>query len=120
MLRLMVAVFTCASSAYAVDSEDHVRKALAVSAATRLTMNAEFGSISVQPGGGKSVEVEAYFHGVPPSRSEFDRMLRDFRLDVTEQGSEVRVNATFQDGWKTNAFPDLLCRAPDLSQLAVP
>jgi len=54
MLRLLGAVFTCASLVYAVDSEDHVRKALAVSAATRLTMNAEFGSLNVQPGGGRS------------------------------------------------------------------
>ncbi len=115
MLRLLAAVFTCASLVYAVDSEDHVRKALAVSAATRLTMNAEFGSITVQPGGGKSVEVETYFRGIPPTRNEFDRMLRDFRLDVTEQGSEVRVNATFQDGWKPIPFPifftgHLICR----------
>jgi hypothetical protein len=94
-----------ASLVYAVDSEDHVRKALAVSAATRLTLNAEFGSINVQPGGGRSVEVEAYFRGTPPSRDVFDRMLRDFRLDVTEQGSEVRVNATFQSGWKPMSFP---------------
>ncbi len=34
-------------------------------------------------------------------------MLRDFRLDVTELGSEVRVNATFQDGWKPLFFPIL-------------
>jgi hypothetical protein len=107
MLRLLGAVFTFASLVYAIDSEDHVRKALAVSAATRLTMNAEFGSINVQPGGGRSVEVEAYFRGTPPSRDEFDRMLRDFRLDVTEQGSQVRVDATFQGGWKPISFPFL-------------
>jgi len=105
MLRLLGAVFTFASLVYAVDSEDHVRKALAVSGATRLTMNAEFGSVNVQPGGGQSVEVEAYFRGTPPSRDEFDRMLRDFRLDVAEQGSEVHVNATFQNGWKPMSFP---------------
>ncbi len=105
MLRLLAAAFACASLVYAVDSDDQVRRALPVSSATRLTMNAEFGSISVQPGGGKSVEVEASFRGIPPSRSEFDRMLRDFRLDVMEQGSEVRVNATFQGGWKPMLFP---------------
>jgi hypothetical protein len=59
----------------------------------------------VQPGGGRPVEVEAYFRGTSPSREEFDRMLRDFRLDVTEQGSEVRVDATFQRGWKPLSFP---------------
>lgn len=107
MLRLLGAVFTFASLVYAVDSEDHVRKALAVSAATRLTMNAEFGSISVQPGSGRLIEVNAYFHGTPPSRDEFDRMLRDFSLDVTEQGSQVRVDATFRGGWKPMPFPFL-------------
>src|SRR6185312_4849337 len=111
MLRLLAAVFTCASL-YAVDSEDHIRKALAVSVATRLTMNAEFGSISVQPGRGRSVEVDAYFRGIPPSRSEFERMLRDFRLDVTEQASEVRVNARFQDGWKSLFSPISLVGHP--------
>ena len=105
MLRLLSVVFTFASLVHAVDSEDHVRKALTVSAATRLTMNAEFGSISVDPGGGKSVEVEALFRGNPPSRRELDRMLQDFKLDVAEQGSEVRVNATFQSGWKPLSFP---------------
>jgi putative adhesin len=107
MLRLLGAVFTFASLVFAVDSEDHVRKALAVSAATRLTMNAEFGSINVQPGGGRSVDVEAYFRGSPPSRDEFDRMLRDFSLDVIEQGSQVRVDATFRGGWKPISFPIL-------------
>jgi hypothetical protein len=107
MLRLLAAAFACASLVYAVDSDDQVRRTLRVSAATRLTMNAEFGSISIQPGGGKLVEVEAYFRGIPPSRGEFDRMLRDFSLDVTEQGSEVRVNATFQGGWKPMSFPIL-------------
>ena len=115
MLRLLGAVFTFASLVYAVDSDDHVRKALAVSAATRLTMNAEFGSIDVEPGRGRSVEVEAYFRGIPPSQDEFDRMRRDFRLDVTEQGSQVRVDATFQGGWKPISFPilfggHLICR----------
>jgi len=108
MLRLVGAVFTFASLVYAVDNEDHVRKALAVSAATRLAMNAEFGSINIQPGRSRSVEVETYFRGTPPSRDEFDRMRRDFRLDVTEQGSEVRVNATFQSGWKPMPFPIFL------------
>ena len=74
MLRLLAAAFACASLVYAVDSDDQVRRTLRVSAATRLTMNAEFGSINVQTGGGRSVEVEAYFRGTPPSRDEFDRM----------------------------------------------
>jgi hypothetical protein len=67
MLRLLAVAFAYASLVYAVDSDDQVRRALPVSSATHLTMNAEFGSISVQPGGGKSVEVEASFRGIPPS-----------------------------------------------------
>jgi len=40
------------------------------------------------------------FRGDPPSRREFDRMLRDFSLKVTQQGSEVTVDATFTLGWE--------------------
>ena len=112
MLRFLATAFACATLVYAVDSDDHVRRALPVSTATHLTMNAEVGSISVQPGGGRAVEVEAYFRGNPPSRDEFDRMRRDFRLDVSEQGSDVRVNATFQDGWKPMFFPILFAGHP--------
>jgi hypothetical protein len=65
-----------------------------------LTLNADVGTIRVQPGGGKNVEVEVYFHGDPPSQKEFDRMRRDFTLDVAQQGSEIRVNGAFHDGWR--------------------
>lgn len=96
MLRLLVVALTYASFVYAADTEDRVRKSMPVSSATRLTLNAEFGSIRVQPGARKSVDVEVYFRGNPPSRGEFDRMLRDFTLDVAEQGSDVHVRATFR------------------------
>jgi hypothetical protein len=112
MNRLLVAALACASSVFAVDSGDHVRKVLPVSSATRLTLNAEFGAIRVEPGPGRWVEVEVYFRGVPLSRGDFDRMLRDFRVDVTEQGSEVRVNATFQSGWKPLFLPILVLSHP--------
>jgi len=109
MLRVLLAALACAFSVYAVDTEDRVRKSVPVSAATRLTMNSEFGSIrvqpgSVQPGSGRSVDVEVYFRGNPPSRGEFDRMLRDFTLDVAEQGSDVRVSGAFRDGWRPQLF----------------
>jgi hypothetical protein len=68
MLRVLAAAFACASLVYAVDSVDQVLRTLRVSAATHLTMNVEFDSISIQPGGGRLVEVEAYFRGIPPSR----------------------------------------------------
>jgi hypothetical protein len=63
-------------------------------------LNAEFGSINIQPGTKKTVDVEVHFRGDPPSRREFDQMLRDFSLKVEQQGSEVSVNATFIHGWE--------------------
>src|ERR1700733_3925349 len=100
MLRLLATALACASFLHAVDTEDRVRKSVPVSSATRLTLRAEFGAIRVQPGDGKSVEVEVYFRGLPPSRGEFDRMLRDFTLDVAQQGSDIRVTGAFHQGWK--------------------
>lgn len=100
MLRLVAAVLACAPFLHAVDTEDRVRKSAPVSSATRLTLSAEFGAIRIQPGDGKRVEVEVYFRGIPPSRAEFDRMLRDFKLDVAQEGSDIHVGGTFHDGWK--------------------
>lgn len=100
MLRLLTAALACASFLHAVDTEDRVRKSAPVSSATRLTLNAEFGTIRVQPGDAKKVEVEVYFRGLPPSRAEFDRMLRDFTLDVDQIGSDIRVTGAFHQGWK--------------------
>jgi hypothetical protein len=100
VLRLLAAALVCASFLHAVDTEDRVRKSVPVSSATRLTLTSEFGSVRVQPGDGKRVEVEVYFSGVPASRGEFDRMLRDFTLDVVQQGSDIRVNGAFHNGWK--------------------
>lgn len=100
MLRLLVAALTCALFLQAVDPEDHVRKSEPVGSATRLVLNAEVGSIRVQPADGKNVEVEVYFRGVPPSPGEFDRMRRDFTLDVDREGSDIHMNGAFHDGWK--------------------
>ena len=104
MLRLLAAALACASFLHAVDTEDRVRKSTPVSSATRLALNAEFGAIRVQPGDAKKVEVEVYFRGLPPSRGEFDRMLRDFRLEVAQEGSDIRVNGTFLNGWKPQSL----------------
>ncbi|MGP0072922.1 MAG: DUF4097 family beta strand repeat-containing protein [Bryobacteraceae bacterium] len=99
MLRLLIAALACASFLLAVDQEDHVRKSASVSSATRLILSADFGSIHVQPGNTKTVDVDVSFHGFPLSRSEFDRMRHDFTLDVTQQGSEIRVAGAFHKGW---------------------
>jgi hypothetical protein len=104
MLRLLAAVLACASFLHAVDTEDRVRKSVPVASATRLSLNAEVGSVRVEPGDGKRVQVEVYFHGSPPSRGEFDRMLRDFTLDVAQLGSDIRVTGRFHDGWKPMLF----------------
>jgi DUF4097 and DUF4098 domain-containing protein YvlB len=100
VLRLLTVALACASFLHAVDTEDRVRKSAPVSSATRLTLNVEFGTVRVQPGNGNRVEVEVYFRGLPPSRAEFDRMLRDFTLDVGQQGSDIRVTGAFHQGWK--------------------
>lgn len=119
MYRFLAAALACAASVYgfepAFETEESVRKLAPVSTATHLRLNAEFGSIhiqsgpiqpgTVQPGTaqagpGKAVNVEVHFRGDPPSRREFDQMLRDFSLKVEQQGSEVTVNATFVHGWQ--------------------
>jgi DUF4097 and DUF4098 domain-containing protein YvlB len=99
-MRFLRVLLVCAASLYAVATEDHIQKSVPAGSATRLTVNAEFGAIRVQPSTGRTVEVEVYFRGTPPSNEEFDKMLRDFALNVSQQGSEVRVSGTFKDGWQ--------------------
>jgi hypothetical protein len=98
VVRLLVIALSCASFLHAVDPEDHVRKSIPVSSATRLVMNVDSGTIRVEPGGEKSVEVDVYFRGAS-SRREFDRMRRDFTLDVAQQGADIRVTGAFHKGW---------------------
>jgi DUF4097 and DUF4098 domain-containing protein YvlB len=110
VLRLLVAALACASFLLAVDQEDHVRKSALVSSATRLVLRADVGSIHVQPGSAKSVDVDVSFHGFPLSRAEFDRMRGDFTLDVAQQGAEIRVTGAFHKGWVpiVDFFPIIL------------
>ncbi|MGA2880712.1 MAG: DUF4097 family beta strand repeat-containing protein [Bryobacteraceae bacterium] len=100
MLRLFVAALACASFLLAVEPEDHVRKSAPVSSATRLVLNVDIGTIRVQPGDGKTVQAEVYFHGFPPSQAEFDRMRRDFTLDIVQEGSDIHVIGAFHKGWQ--------------------
>src|SRR5262249_51744754 len=37
-------------------------------------------------------------------RQEFDRMLKDFTLDVTRPGTDVRVEGRFRTGWRERSF----------------
>jgi hypothetical protein len=100
VIRLLIAALVCATGLLAVDPGDHVRKSAPADSATRLVLTADVGSIHVRPGNGKTIEVEVYFHGTPPSPAEFKRMLRDFTLDIAPQGSDMRVNGAFHDGWR--------------------
>ncbi len=100
MFRLVAAALACISYLYAVDLGDHVRKSAPASSATRLLLNADVGSLWIEPGSGSSVDVDVSFHGIPFSRAEFDRMRRDFTLDIGQQGSEIRVNGAFHKGWE--------------------
>jgi hypothetical protein len=100
MLRVLVAAIACAACLSAVELEDHVRKSAPVGSATRMTLNAEVGAIRVQSASGKNVDVDVYFKGSPPSKAEFDRMRRDFTLDVVEEGSDIRVVGAFHKGWQ--------------------
>jgi hypothetical protein len=97
------------------DTENQVRRSIPVNSPGRLVLGADWGAISVQPGTTRFAEVEVYFRGHPRSRAEFDRMLRDFTLDVSQAGTEVRVNGRFKDGWRTTfggSFWDWFNHAP--------
>ena len=100
MIRLLTAALVCISFLYSVEPEDHVGKSTPVGSATRLVLTADVGTIRVEPGNGSSVDVEVYFRGTAPSQSEYDRMRRDFRLDVAQQGSDIRVSGAFRGGWE--------------------
>lgn len=107
MYRFLAAALAFAGSVYAFDATDSIRKSAPVGPATRMTFRAEFGSINVVPGGGKTVDVEAEFRGYPSSRREFDDMLRDFDLQVMQQGSDAEVKGTFRAGWESHVSSNL-------------
>jgi len=86
------------------ETEDQVRRSIPVNPSGRIVLAADWGEIKVQPGATRSADVEVYFRGNPRSRAEFDRMLRDFSLDVSQVGTDIRVNGRFKDGWKPTPF----------------
>jgi hypothetical protein len=69
-----------------------------------MVLAADWGTIQVRTGAGRSAEVEVYFRGNPWRQSAFDRMMRDFSLEVSQVGSDIRVNGRFKDGWKPSLF----------------
>jgi hypothetical protein len=102
MLRYftLTAVLFASAAILAAETEDAVHKSIPVQSANRLGLDVDFGSIDVSGGATGTIEVEAIFRGNPPSRAEFDRMLKDFSLEVTRQGAGVFIRGTFKDGWK--------------------
>ena len=102
MLRAITAgtVIFAGASVLLADTEDTVRKSVPLQSATRFGLDVDFGSIQVEAGSGATVEVEAYFRGDPPSRKDWDRMLKDFSLEVDHQGTGIFVRGVFKDGWR--------------------
>jgi len=90
----------CAASVYGAETEESLQRSVAVSSGTHLRLNADFGSVSLKPAAGHSVDVNVLFRGDPPSRREFDRMMHDFSLKLNQQGTEVSVEAVFIHGWE--------------------
>lgn len=102
----LVMALACATSLFA-ETEDYVRRSVPVNSNGRIVLAADWGAIKVQPTSTRFAEVEVYFRGNPRSRAEFDRMLRDFSLDVSQVGTDIRVNGRFKDGWKLSPFGGL-------------
>src|SRR5579872_3624296 len=105
MLRVLAAALACACLLHAADSEEHMRRSIPVSSATRLVLNADVGGVRLESGSDKTVEVEVDFRGGgSPSRGDLERLHRDFRLEVSQQGSDIRVKGEFRDGrdWPFN------------------
>ena len=98
-LTVSALVFAAAAVTFAETTEDRVRKSIPVQSATRFGLDVDFGSIQVVAGSSGTIEVEATFRGDPPSRREFDRMLKDFSFDVDRQGSGIFIRGTFKGGW---------------------
>jgi DUF4097 and DUF4098 domain-containing protein YvlB len=69
-----------------------------------MVLVADWGAIKVQAGTSRTAEVDVYFRGSTASRSAFDRMMRDFSLEVSPVGSDIRVTGRFKDGWRRSPF----------------
>jgi len=96
----ILAIALASSIGLFADTEDQVRRSIPVDSSKRVVLYADWGAIKVQTGVTRLVEVEVSFRGNPRSRAEFDRMLRDFSLDVSQVGTDIRVSGRFKDGWK--------------------
>src|SRR5579872_3207257 len=104
-MRCSILAITLASAiGLFAETEDQVRRSIPVNPSGRIVLTADWGAIKVQPAATRFAEVEVDFRGNPRSRAEFDRMLRGFSLDVSQVGTDIRVNGRYKDGWKPSPF----------------
>jgi hypothetical protein len=99
-LTVSALMLGCGAVTLAETTQDSVRKSIPVQSATRFGLDVDFGSIQVDAGSSSTIEAEANFRGDPPSRKDWDRMLKDFSLEVERQGSGIFIRGTFKDGWQ--------------------
>ncbi len=106
-MHKILAFLLVAAATLSAQTEDRVRQSILLQHANRLRLEAEFGAIRIQPGASQSVDVEVDFEGNAPSGAAFERMVQDFSLNVSRQGSELRVTGKFKNGWRTRSFFDI-------------
>ncbi|MBI1790400.1 MAG: DUF4097 family beta strand repeat protein [Acidobacteria bacterium] len=82
-----------------VELEDRMNRSVPAKAGGKLTVDAEYGSIEVLPGPGDKVEVEVSRKVEGRDRTESERILKDFDLQVTQTGNDVTVRGVFKTGW---------------------
>jgi len=110
--------FACAGLfALSAFGQNTVTRSVPAKAGGRLILRAEFGQIravSSAPTGNNAVNVEVMFRG-NGSAAEYQELLRDFTLDVSENAGTVRVDGRFSGGWvNRSGFRALYRRAPRL------
>jgi hypothetical protein len=105
-MRPFLAPLLVPSTVLLAQTDNRVRRSISVQATGRLALNAELGSIRVQPGTATAVNFEVEFRGNPPSRQDFDKMIKNFTLDVVQTGGDVRVEGRFRGGWVERSLFD--------------
>jgi hypothetical protein len=78
--------------------QNAVSRSVPAAAGGRLILRAEFGQIRAVSGANETVNVEVTFRG-NGSAAEYQELLRDFTLDVSENAGAVRVDGRFTGGW---------------------
>ena len=99
-MRYSFAIALVVSPFLIAAAEDRTKRSVTAQPGGRFVLEAEIGAIKVEPGSSNSVEVEVYRRVDAPSQEESDRILRDFDLELTQQGSEVVARGIFKTGWK--------------------